>query len=158
MIAGLEQYVGQSISQICSFYGTAPHINNCAHFVSHALSYRIQGAALCSNVAGTTCDYKHRHEGFCIRVDQVFNSLSNRGNWPEKPPTGQKIAVAMLKSNFVDDANFLIGDQPKKHIGIFHQGLIYNFSNSNHIVKKSPVDHFKTLYGVGTILLIADLP
>src|SRR5580658_9155905 len=57
IVAGLENYVGKNIHAICGKYGDAPHTNNCAHFIGHVLGYRLPGAALCSNCAGTKYTY-----------------------------------------------------------------------------------------------------
>jgi hypothetical protein len=158
MVTGLDNYIDKNIHAICGKYGDAPHTNNCAHFVGHALGYRLPGAALCSNCAGTTYIYAERNAGFCIRVDQVFNSLRNRSAWPENFPATQCICVATTKENITDKRDYKIGDNPTKHIGILDRGLIYNYSNTHKKVVKIPVAAFKIHYGPQTVLLKADLP
>jgi hypothetical protein len=158
MVAGLETYVGKNIHAICGKYGDAPGTNNCAHFIGHVLGYRLPGAALCSNCEGTKYTYAERHAGFCIRVDQIYNSLRNRSMWPAVLPNTQCMVVAMLASNIKDKKSYTIGDQPDKHIGIFDHGLVYNYSNSQKHAVRVPIAKFKHHYGVHTILLKADLP
>jgi len=158
MSTTLDTFVGKPIKDICGKYDNASEKNNCAHFVGHALEFRLSGAALCSNVAGSLYGYADRARGFCIRVDQIYNSLSNRGLWPAVQPISPCIAVATIQSNLTDSGSCLIGDNPRKHIGVFTAGLIYNYSNTQKKVIKSSIAHFKHLYGQHTILLKADLP
>ena len=140
MVLALANFVGKLIKDICGKYDNGSTGNNCAHFVGHALAYRLPGAALCSNCAGTLYTYAERTKGFCIRVDQIYNSLSNRGGWPQVSPTSQCIVVATIHSNLTDKDNHKIGDNPRKHIGIFYNGNVCNYSNTQDWPTRSVVD------------------
>jgi hypothetical protein len=156
----LETYLGQSVKDFCGKYGdVGDSENHCAHFVSHVLQLRIPGAALCSNVAGSGYSYEERRKGFCIRVDQVFNSCKNRAYWNDKAlPSQVCFMVATIESNVGSKDPLTIGAMSKKHIGFYRAGWVYNYGNKNDKVRKASVADFKLHYGGKTILLKADLP
>ena len=161
----LAAYLGKSVEDFCGKYGKVGdgmhHRNHCAHFVSHALSLRIPGAALCSNVAGTSYPYAERMLGYCIRVDQVFNSCENRSlTTAEAAMRADKcILVTTIGGNVEDKAAVKIGTNPRKHIGVLMNGRVYNYSNAKSKVVTLSVVEFSRIYGSkATVLLKADLP
>jgi hypothetical protein len=156
----LDTYLGQSLVDFCGKYGSVgDNQNHCAHFVSHVLQLRIPGAALCSNVGGSSYTYAERRNGFCIRVNQIFNSCSNRARWDDKSvPSGVCFVVATLEANIESEDPLTIGEMKKKHIGFYTAGHVYNYGNTNDKVRKTPLADFKRHYGAKTILLKADLP
>jgi hypothetical protein len=156
----LEGYLGQSVVDFCGKYGSiGDSENHCAHFVSHVLGLRIPGAALCSNVAGSAYAYEDRRKGFCIRVNQVFNSCSNRVRWSDAAaPATVCFIVATLEANIESESPLTIGSMRKKHIGFYSDGWVYNYGNTADKVRKTSLGDFKRHYGAHTILLKADLP
>src|SRR5258707_1202361 len=85
----LDKLLGQTVETYCGKYGSVgDDINHCAHFVSHVLGLRLPNAALCSNVGGTRYPFEERAKGFCIRVNQVFNSCKNRAFWDGEAESG----------------------------------------------------------------------
>lgn len=156
----LNGWVGKTIEDICHRYGkTGDTINHCAHFVSHVLQLRIPGAALCSNV--NTDDkrfvYAERAQGYCVRVDEVFNSCNNRALYLEKEG-GSFLMVATYASNITSKDPLTIGNAKTKHIGIVDSGYVYHFSNGQDKVVQQTVGEFAKHYGQKTILLRCDMP
>ena len=154
MLVDMNGFVGKSIKDICGKYDNESNENNCAHFVGHMLSYRLPHAALCSNCEGTQYSYADRLQGFCIRVDQIYNSLTNRCSWPDDVPTSPCIVVATLDYNITDIELYTIGTNPRKHIGIFVGQNVYTHKQ----VAMTPLSQFKLHFGAETTLLKADLP
>lgn len=159
-VVTLDAYLGQSVTDFCGKYGeVGDSMNHCAHFVAHVLSLRVVGAALCSNVGGSNYPASQRGQGFCIRVNEIFNICSNPARVKlASQPTTKCFIVATTEGNIIRESPIAIGDHPKKHIGIFMDGNVYNFSNTKDAVVKVSLGHFKNHYGAKTILLMADLP
>jgi hypothetical protein len=156
----LDVYLGQSVTDFCGKYGrVGDSENHCAHFVSHVLGLRIPGAALCSNVGGSLYAYEERRNGFCLRVNQVFNSCTNRARWDDGDlPASVCFVVATLEANIESENPLTIGTMSRKHIGFYVGGQVYNYGNTHDKVRKTPLADFKRHYGGNTILLKCDLP
>jgi hypothetical protein len=164
----LDSYLGKTVDDICGKYGgVGDTINHCAHFVSHVLKLRIPGAALCSNVGDdddvvnpNKWKYAERHDGFCVRVNQVFNSCNNRMRYDFQTANGTFLIVATLEGNIEKGSPLTIGSSSKKHIGFLVGTQVYHYSNlaANDKVIKQPTSEFKNHYGSNTILLRCDLP
>jgi hypothetical protein len=158
-LGNLESMLEQSVETFCGKYGSLrDDFNHCAHFVSHVIGLRIPGAALCSNVAGSKYTFKERREGYCIRVNQVFNSCSNRAYWDDGASEGTCLVVATVAANIESKSPLTIGEMSRKHIGFHIAGVAYHYSNTRDKVVKQTIAEFKRHYGNDTILLRADLP
>jgi len=130
-VAELDGYVGKNISAICSlgYTSEAPHHNHCAHFVSHLLNLHF----------GHKCA-KH---GFSIRVDEVFNRCRYRGDWKNQPKIIiENLIFATQSTNMGHDGKMM--DGPNKHMGIWTDTFVYNYSTMNHQVLKETVPDFLT--------------
>jgi len=155
----LDGYLGQTVETFCGKYGTVSDgINHCAHFVCHVLGLRIPGAALCSNVGDSTYTYADRGKGFCVRVNQVFNSCQNRAFWDGQPATGTCLIIATIEANIESRSPLTIGQMSRKHIGFLIGDQVYHYSNTQDQVIKQPASEFRNHYGASTILLRCDLP
>lgn len=155
----VQHYFGLTIEKICGKYGKlGDDFNHCAHFVSHVLGLRITGAALCSNVAGSRYTYEERRKGYCIRVNQIFNSCAKRAYWDDKVKESTCFIVATIAANIDNASPITIGTMSRKHIGFHIGGVVYHYSNSRDKVIKQTVDEFKRHYRGDTVLLRADLP
>jgi hypothetical protein len=164
----LQGYLGQSVLDFCGKYGDigddkledhTRRKNHCEHFVSHVLQLRIPGAALCSNVSDTKYTNKDQMLGYCIRVNEVFNILDGRAFVDaHSPPDSSCLIVATVRHNIKSQEDVTIGDNHLKHIGIFINGKVYNYSNPNSEVRETPLNHFRKHYGAHTVLLRADFP
>jgi len=124
-LAQLNNYVGKSIQSICSNGFSSPSQNHCAHFASHALG--IQLGMLCGDMA-----FQTRKTGASIRCDELYNRLSQKGPWGDKPAMSDGLLIFVLSARNV--RNGLMMNVPQKHVGIHFGGKIFNFSNSQHKV------------------------
>ena len=155
----LDDYLGKTIEEVCGKYGTVnDDVNHCAHFVSHVLALRLPGAALCSNVGGSTYTYEERNDGYCVRVNQVFNSCNNRRKWSDDTAGTKCFIVATIPANIESQDPLTIGQMSRKHIGIYSTGFVYHYSNTQDKVVKVTTKEFSSHYGKDTVLLGADLP
>jgi len=155
----LDAFMGKTVVDFCGKYGKAgDDFNHCAHFVCHVLGLRIPGAALCSNVGGSTYTYEERAQGYCIRVNQVFNSCGNRARWSDRDLDGSCLIVATVAANIERQSPLSIGQMPRKHIGFHVCGQVYHYSNTQDKVIKQGVREFGSHYGIGTVLLRCDFP
>ena len=156
--ASLDALVGKELDEICGKYGSkGDAFNHCAHFVSHVLQLRIPGAVLCSNAEASKWTYEERRNGFCIRVNEVFNSCKNRALFLESEP-GSFLMVATTMGNITSKKPLTIGTSPVKHIGFAVNGYVYHYSNLQDKVVKVTFAEFSTHYGNETVLMRADLP
>lgn len=157
--AGLEAFLDKTIDDICPDYGSVGDaLNHCAHFVGHAISLRYPGAALCSNVAGSTTPYADRANGVCIRVNEIFNRQSNRRYWDASIATGRYLIYATIPGNLSDGPPITMGSMSRKHIGFFVDGQVYHYSNTQDKVIKQTTAQFSNHYGATTKLLLSDMP
>lgn len=155
----LDSYLDQTVADFCGRYGSVgDSFNHCAHFVSHVLGLRIPGAALCSNVGSSTYSYAERAQGYCIRVNQVFNSCENRARWSDAGESGTCLIVATIPANIESGSPVAIGQMSRKHIGFHVNGQVYHYSNTRDLVVRQPVGEFRNHYGAETVLLRCDLP
>lgn len=76
--SNLQGYVGKSIGDICSNGFSSPNQNHCAHFVAHALKLKL--GMLCGDM-----QFKTKGTGASIRCDEIFNRLTSKGPWEDRP-------------------------------------------------------------------------
>jgi hypothetical protein len=131
----LEPYLGKSIAAICSNHYSTPSQNHCAHFVAHALGIKI--ATLCGDMA-----WKTRHTGATVRVDELYNGLTYKGPWDQRPGHAVAQLIFVIRKDHVV-SNVMQRGVPEKHVGIYLDGAVYNYSNTHHrVVKDDSVDAF----------------
>lgn len=148
----LSETLNKTISDFCknNFNGAAE--NHCAHFVCHVLELD----------AGYDCKtHKNgNHPGAGIRVQELFAECPQVGDLNSAPP-GMKIVFVTDKAN-VDLAAHTMRNVPKKHVGIFSDGQIYHYSNTQDIViRQTPVDflaRFQKTYGGNQGLFFGSFP
>jgi hypothetical protein len=131
-VAELDGYVGQNISAICPFGFTneAHHTNHCAHFVAHLLNLSF-GSALC-----------HPRDGATLRVNDIFNRCGQRGRWDDRPlPLIYSLIFATQPTNMAHGGNMM--DGPNKHMGIWSDPYVYNYSTMARQVPKETVADFQ---------------
>jgi hypothetical protein len=153
-VADLQAHVGKPIGDVCSNdFSSASH-NHCAHFVSHALSIKL--GMLCGDMK-----FKTRKTGASIRCDELYNALSSRGAWSDRPKQDDGILIFVLSARHV--SGNVMSNHPQKHVGIHHSGEVFNFSNSQgKVVVDATVNgflaKFKTIYAGGDISLFYGVP
>jgi hypothetical protein len=130
----LNDALGKNISQICGnrFHDAA--LNHCAHFASHMCDMGF--TFTCKEFAGGT------KPGANIRVHEVFAQCPKVGKWDDADPNKTQLIFVTLASN-VDIANKRMVNIPQKHIGVYHQGQVYHYSNGqDKVVKEPPASFF----------------
>lgn len=137
----LEGFLGKNITEICLNGFVADSENHCAHFVSHALGYSF--GYTCSDQTG-----KHTAPGGNLRVHEIFWRCPQVGLWGEHPR--DKCLVFITKRKNVNLMTKIMVNDPKKHVGIYHGGQIYHYSNTyDRVVKQTPVEfsgHYRKPY------------
>ncbi len=132
----LDGYVGQNISQICDhgFTSEAHHTNHCAHFVSHLLGFTF--AVTCGDMTNAP------HKGGTIRVNEIYNRCANRGGWAVRPVVLiYTMIFATQATNMKQNGDMMTS--PRKHMGIWSDPWVYNYSTMNHQVLKESVPDFQ---------------
>ena len=121
----LQGYVGKSIGQLCSTQYTTTSQFHCAHAVSHILD--IQIATLCGDMRRDT-----RHTGATIRCDELYNGLVRKGPWDRRSTPENGLLIFCTSARNV--VGGLMQNVIQKHVGIYHSGLVFNYSNAHHKV------------------------
>ena len=152
--SALQAYVGKPIGKICSNGFNSTSQNHCAHFVSHVLG--IKFGVLCGDMK-----FETRKTGASIRCDELYNRLSRRGLWQDRPQLADGILIFVLSAKYV--SGNLMSNHPQKHVGVYHSGKVFNFSNSQgKVVVDLTVEafhaKFKPIYSGGDISLFYGVP
>lgn len=148
----MSETLNKSISDFCKNKFTGDDENHCAHFVCHVLEIDY----------GFDCKtYMNGHNpGASIRVHELFSECPDVGEW-KNAPQGIHIIFVTDRSN-VDLDVHTMRNVPKKHVGIFSDGLVYHYSNTQDIVvRQSPEDfllRFKKTYGGNLGLYYGTMP
>jgi len=150
----LDAFKDKVIKDICPLGFTTG--NHCAHFVGHVLKLNS------STKTGLTCDQmlphptKFPNAGSCIRANELFNACKVINAAKE---SGCLIYIT-LASNI--DADGKMGNIPQKHVGIYFQGEVWNYSNDAGKVLREKVADFKTrvdtAYHGHTIAKFTEIP
>jgi hypothetical protein len=152
--ASLDKYVGKKIDSICTNAYTTSAQSHCAHFVGHALGIKL--GILCGDML-----YKTKRTGASIRCDELFNGLSNKGPWEDRPLPSDGLLIFVLSARYVRDG--VMKNAAEKHVGIHFGGRVYNFSNTYHkVVVDLSVEQFhkkfQNNYSGGDISLYYGVP
>ena len=149
----LKQYLGNHINKICSNGYHNNHDNHCAHFVSHVLGFKF--GFKCRNMTGKG----DMSSAANIRVHEVFAKCPQVGEWNNKP-VSMKFCLAFVTSAAnVNVKTKMMINHPKKHIGIYHNGKIYHYSNSrNKVVEQTPEAYSKHYSGNDITVYFGAMP
>lgn len=156
----LETYRGRHILEICPncFVTSSNRMkgailsgveakdeNHCAHFVSHVLQIRV--GTLCSTAFW---DSRGSVDGVTMRVDELFAACPSRGiiSIGEKGIDSPKEAclVFVASSKFVKDEGQQLTQGPQKHVGIWFQDQVWQYSNGKKKVTPISIDDFSKIY------------
>lgn len=110
--------LSKHISYLCSFsIGKNNRQNHCAHYVSHVMGYELTGPT-CKNF--TWDDKQKNDKGATIRVNDLFRKSPEKGLLANKPAALKECLIFVtLSSNVKDvDGEFVMGNHPRKHIGM----------------------------------------
>lgn len=132
----LEGYLGKNIDKICDNRFHDPAANHCAHFTGHALGL----------TSSYNCvDYKGGSKpGSNIRVHETFGHCSKVGLWANADLAKTQLCF-VIRKDMVNLATKVMQNIPQKHIGVFHEGWVYHYSNGrDQVVKQRPADFLAT--------------
>lgn len=134
-LSALQGYVGKGITDICTTSFDSATENHCAHFVSHVLDLSI--GTICGSMKWAT-----RGTGVSIRCDELYNGLTQKGKWEDRPTDKEDgMLVFVLSARGV--SNGVMQAIRQKHVGILYDGKVFNYSNSKKkVVADASIDDF----------------
>jgi hypothetical protein len=138
----LVNYNGKNISEICPFsIGKDNGTNHCAHFVSHMMDYDFLNT--CKNY--TLLDKTVSGSGANIRVNELFNRCTTKREWDAKPDELKSCLMFVTVASNVTQlgTGLFMKDGPAKHVGIFMNDTVWNYSNSHDKVVADDLALFK---------------
>lgn len=140
----LNEYLDRNISEICPHGYADDSLNHCAHFVCHVASLAT-GAVTCRQMSGGS---KVKNSGVCIRVHELFHACPAVGEFDEATPAQKEsgVFVFVTSPTAVKLATKTMTNLPKKHVGIFHAGTIWHYSNTKDKVVTATPAEFKSHY------------
>lgn len=145
----LDAFKGKHIKEICGNNYADENDNHCAHFVSHVMGFGF-GATCRSMSTG-------KAPGACIRVHEVFAMCPEVGAWSDLSATSCLVFVTD-KSN-VDLRGKTMVNVPRKHVGIYVNGTIWHYSNSqSKVVTQVPSEFVHHYAGAGIALFWGTFP
>jgi hypothetical protein len=148
----LSETLNKTIADLCRNRFTGAAENHCAHFVCHVLELD----------SGYDCKTHKNgsHPGACLRVQELFPECTQVGHW-NNAPEGMKVVFVTDKSN-VNLTAHTMRNVRKKHVGIFSDGHVYHYSNSQDIViRQTPTEflnRFQAFYGGNQGLFFGTFP
>lgn len=147
----LDAFLGRHISSICTevkFVADAQ--NHCAHFVNHVLG--IELPLTCGGLLGKSGASAN------IRVHETFAACPRVGLFADRPDDEPCFAFVTQRSA-VDLGKHTMVNIPKKHIGIFCDGEVWHYSNTNRkVVRQMPEAYAKHYSGSGFALFFGTFP
>ena len=133
VVPDMESFLGKNINSICKNRFHDPAMNHCAHFVCHAMGF---------DFSFNCQDYKGGNKPAAnIRVHEVFANCPRVGKWSDAD-TSRSQLIFVTRTNVVNIAAGTMQNIPQKHIGIYHNGHVYHYSNTNDQVVKQTVPAF----------------
>lgn len=152
----LDSYVGQHISAICLNGYADNGDNHCAHFVNHVLN--LSFGVTCRGLVAKTAQ---RAPGANVRVHETFDRCANVRELLECPTSIEALIFVSARQNFVHQRNgtVTLNNVPKKHIGLFLDGVVWHYSNSRRqVVKQILMDFIRHYPRQTNVLWVGDLP
>ena len=154
---GLDTFKDKLIKDVCPLGFIDPAENHCAHFAGHVLK-------LNSTVKiGLTCDKmiskptKFPAAGACLRVHELFNACDDLSVRNESG-----CLIYVTKATNISPKDGTMGNIRQKHVGIYFQGNVWDYSNDAGKVLSEKVDAFITridkAYGGHTVARFTVIP
>ena len=148
----LSETINKTIADFCKNRFNGAGENHCAHYVCHVLELD----------SGYDCK-THRngsHPGASLRVHELFDECPEVGDW-NNAPQGMQIVFVTDKSN-VDLNAHTMRNIPKKHVGIFSDGHVHHYSNTqDKVIRQTPaafLTRFQGAYGGNQRLFFGTFP
>src|SRR5687767_822494 len=148
----LSETISKTIADFCKNNFNGAGENHCAHYVCHVLELD----------SGYDCKTHKNgsHPGSCLRVHELFAECPEVGNW-DNAPQGVQIVFVTDKSN-VDLTAHTMRKITKKDVGIFSDGHVHHYSNTQDIViRQTPaafLTRFQGAYGGNQRLFFGTFP
>lgn len=148
--AQLEEYLGRNISTICTEVGFAnPALSHCAHFVNHVIGF--DGKLSCGGLLGKPGRAAN------IRVHETFAQCPEVGKFEDRPE--QPCLAFVTKASGVNLQNKTMANIDQKHVGIFCDGLVWHYSNTqDKVVHVSPPEYARHYPGAGFAVFYGTFP
>jgi hypothetical protein len=149
----LESLLGKDIKDICGNGFHDASLNHCAHFVSHAAG--LDFSYNCRQLVGGTKPPAN------IRVHEIFAQCPRVGRWGDADASQPQL-VFVTRKDVVNLATKTMQNIPQKHIGIYSDGFVYNYSNgADKVIKLTPTDflaRFQAAYSGDQGLFFGEFP
>lgn len=148
----LSATLGKTIRDFCRNGFTGSEENHCAHYVCHVLGVD----------SGYTCKIHNSgsHAGACLRVQELFADCPAVGNWSNAQQA--MCIVFVTDRDNVSLQSHSMRNVPKKHVGIFSNGFVYHYANTQDIViRQTPSEflaRFQATYGGNQALFFGSFP
>lgn len=152
-VPNMDSFLGKDIKDICGNHFDDRNANHCAHFVSHA--------------TGLTFSYNCRQfvggnkTPANIRVHEMFAQCPRVGRWDDADQGASQL-IFVTRKDVVDIATKTMQNIPQKHIGVYQNGFVYHYSNTeDHVVKQTVaafLDRFQAAYAGDQGLFFGELP
>lgn len=133
----LNNVVGLPIERICKNKFHNHNENHCAHFVSHLIEF--ENSYNCKDYKGGS------NKAANIRVHEVFANCPLVGKIEDAPNIVDFLVFVTDEKN-VDISTKTMTNVPKKHIGIFSEGFVYHYSNTEEKVCKWTIEKFLSTF------------
>lgn len=151
--ADMSTFLGKNINRICDNRFHANDANHCAHFVSHAT-----GLEFSYNCR----DYQGGHKpGANIRVHEIFAECPRVGRWEDANAAVDQL-IFVTRKDVVNIATKTMQNIPQKHIGVYQNGFVFHYSNTDDKVVKQTVSdfyaRFQAAYSGDQGLFFGELP
>jgi hypothetical protein len=127
----LVSYLDKTIGDLCQNSYSSAADNHCAHFVSHVLGFH----------TGVTCQMMGVAMGpaATLRVHDLFSRCRSVGAWSLRPASVKTALVFITRAANVNLSTKVMVNVPRKHVGIFADGFVWHYSNSQQkVVRQTP--------------------
>jgi hypothetical protein len=152
----LNTYLNRHISAVCPNGFADDDDNHCAHFVNHVLNLSFG-----VNCRGAVAPKARKGTGSNLRVQETFARCPNVRELLECPKSIEALIFVSAPHNFMKqrDGTMALNNVPKKHIGLFLDGVVWHYSNSQRKVITQTLDLFIHHYPrQENALWVGDLP
>ncbi|MEO6236498.1 MAG: hypothetical protein ABIQ52_05820 [Vicinamibacterales bacterium] len=128
----LAGHLGKSIADLCSNGYNSAAENHSAHFVSHVLGFQ----------TGVTCQMmsaSSKGPAATLRVPDLFFRCRSVGAWSLRPASVRTALVFITRAANVNLSTKVMANVPRTHVGIFAEGFVWHYSNSQQkVIRQTP--------------------
>jgi hypothetical protein len=138
--------LNKKISDLCPFSIAKNNgQNHCAHYVSHIMGYEFSGPT-CKNFSWA--DKQLTAKGATIRVDDLFSRSPEVGLLSAKVASLTECLIFVTISSNVTTVgtSLVMGNHPRKHVGVLSGGKVWNYSNTQNKVVADLLAAFQTKF------------